>query len=465
MVMQNKLLFFIFISTCVLCIIAGVMFFHGSLYIAIILSILVILHILFIFFEKKNENFLQRIITVTRHAKEGDFEARVIHLRGDSRLCELSQNINVLLDNLEAFLREVNTSVTASQNNEFYRKAFGEGLRGTFIKNIENINFCLKSIETNAKESVQNSLAKSLMNMSLDNQNHDLTRISADLSKDMIEVKQVEDEIYSLMQIAHNSKDDIVESQEIINNLLALITQSNESIASFSQRSQDIGQVISLIVGIAAQTNLLALNASIEAARAGEHGRGFAVVANEVRQLAENTRKATNEISLVIQTMQQEIATIQAGIEQTHKVMSETQTTISSFVEVFENLNNNSRQLSRVFKEVQKSLIVNVAKLEHILYKSNAYLSFKLLKPAQDFTMQHAISHLFEDENFKKTLLTIIGEKEVLQSKEKITMCVMNALEKLHSQELSSADIDYIVKNLESMETESRQIINKLDNG
>ena len=87
------------------------------------------------------------------------------------------------------------------------------------------------------------------------------------------------------------------------------------------------------------------------------------------------------------------------------------------------------------------------------------------MKPAQDFTMQHAISHLFEDENFKKTLLTIIGEKEVLQSKEKITMYVMNALEKLNLQELSSADIDYIVKNLESMETESRQIINKLDNG
>ena len=72
---------------------------------------------------------------------------------------------------------------------------------------------------------------------------------------------------------------------------------------------------------------------------------------------------------------------------------------------------------------------------------------------------------MYEDENFKKTLLTIIGEKEVLQSKEKITMYVMNALEKLNLQELSSADIDYIVKNLESMETESRQIINKLDNG
>ena len=69
-------------------------------------------------------NFSDRIIEVTEHAKDGDFESRVIHLHGDSKLVTLGGNLNVLLDNLEAFLREVNTSVSASQNHEFYGRSF-----------------------------------------------------------------------------------------------------------------------------------------------------------------------------------------------------------------------------------------------------------------------------------------------------------------------------------------------------
>jgi methyl-accepting chemotaxis protein len=94
-------------------------------------------------------------------------------------------------------------------------------------------------------------------------------------------------------------------------------------IDTLGQRSQEIGGIVSVITSIAEQTNLLALNAAIEAARAGEQGRGFAVVADEVRNLASRTRQATDEISSMIASIQQETSNAISTMEQGNSLMQE----------------------------------------------------------------------------------------------------------------------------------------------
>jgi methyl-accepting chemotaxis protein len=96
----------------------------------------------------------------------------------------------------------------------------------------------------------------------------------------------------------------VQESSKIAGEAVKQAQQTDLRINALSQAAGRIGDVVKLITAIAEQTNLLALNATIEAARAGEAGRGFAVVASEVKQLASQTAKATDEISSQIAGMQ-----------------------------------------------------------------------------------------------------------------------------------------------------------------
>jgi methyl-accepting chemotaxis protein len=104
------------------------------------------------------------------------------------------------------------------------------------------------------------------------------------------------------------------ESSRIANEAVAQAQKTDGRIAELSQAAQRIGDVVKLITAVAEQTNLLALNAAIEAARAGEAGRGFAVVAQEVKALAAQTAKATEEISGQIARMQTATAESVAAI-------------------------------------------------------------------------------------------------------------------------------------------------------
>ncbi|MHB1064298.1 MAG: methyl-accepting chemotaxis protein [Georgenia sp.] len=136
----------------------------------------------------------------------------------------------------------------------------------------------------------------------------------------------------SIREIAHN----VTEAAKVTDHATQVAAGTNETVAKLGTSSQEIGNVIKAITSIAEQTNLLALNATIEAARAGEAGKGFAVVASEVKELAQGSAKAAEDIAGRIEAIQNDAAGAVGAIGEISSIITainDFQTTIASAVE------------------------------------------------------------------------------------------------------------------------------------
>jgi methyl-accepting chemotaxis protein len=239
--------------------------------------------------------------------------------RGDE-VGAMASTVQIFKDNAVR-MRELEQAEAETQKRAAAeRRAAMEGLASDFERSVNGIVRSVSSAAAGMQTTAQSMTATA-------------SAASESASSNVSTVASAAEELSS--SVAEISRQ-VSRSSEIASKAVSDAERTNATVQVLSTGAEKIGEVVKLIHSIAAQTNLLALNATIEAARAGDSGRGFAVVASEVKALANQTAKATEEISGQVAAMQSStndaVAAIN-GITQTIAQMNEITVSISAAIE------------------------------------------------------------------------------------------------------------------------------------
>jgi methyl-accepting chemotaxis protein len=249
--------------------------------------------------------------------------------RGDE-VGRMAATVQIFKDNAVRMRELEKAEAVTRERAAAERRTAMEGLASDFERNVNGI---VRSVSTAAAG--MQTTAQSMTATASDASTRAAT-VSAASQSASSNVSTVASAAEELSSSVEEISRQVTRSSEIASKAVGDAERTNATVQVLSTGAEKIGEVVKLIHSIAAQTNLLALNATIEAARAGESGRGFAVVASEVKALANQTAKATEEISGQVAAMQQSTSDAVAainGITQTIAQMSEITVAISAAIE------------------------------------------------------------------------------------------------------------------------------------
>ncbi|WP_445487861.1 methyl-accepting chemotaxis protein [Niallia sp. 03133] len=281
---------------------------------------------------------LNKLKEGTKQVADGNLNIDAITIKQKDELYELNESFNQMKYNLTHLIRNIaaNSDQVAASAEQLNASAEQSSKASeTIASSIQQIASGNKYTSSGIQANSQ-SIAFILEN---------ILKIAAD-TKFVSELSQ------SATQKAEKG------SAAVQTNLLQMqfiqdsVSRIHSVIASLSERSKEIGNILTLISSISEQTNLLALNAAIEAARAGEHGKGFSIVADEVRKLAEQSQTSAKSIAVLIQAIQKETAesvtVLHEAMSTVDKGVNLSTETAQSFAEILTSTKNVTPKIEEV---------------------------------------------------------------------------------------------------------------------
>jgi methyl-accepting chemotaxis protein len=283
---------------------------------------------------------LRRAADNAKQISEGNIDVTKLELRSSDEIGELGRAFDDMVDVLTIFAEQAKSIADGNITADILNREVPGELGASFKQMVSSLQNMVGQLQTSSEQLATAAAELTTVSAGLGD-SADMTAAQAgsasaagtQVSASVETVAAAVEEMNAtIREVAGNA----VEASRVTAEAVEMSRTTSETIAKLGQSSIEIGNVIKVINSIAEQTNLLALNATIEAARAGEAGKGFAVVANEVKELANQTAKATEEISAKIQAIQndtQGAVDANATISEIIGRINEISTTIASAVE------------------------------------------------------------------------------------------------------------------------------------
>ncbi len=273
---------------------------------------------------------LAQLTTCMQRIAEGDTEIEVPAVKRRDELGEIARTVEVFKRNASDMRR-----LEASQEQDRLRVEAEKA--ATMASLADRFNASVGSVVERASHAVETMRGLAADMASAADETHRLGAATGTASEQATaNVQTVASAAEELATALKEVSGQVTRSASVAQQAVQDAQATNETVESMAEAARKIGEVVGLINNIAGQTNLLALNATIEAARAGDAGKGFAIVASEVKNLATQTARATDEISAQITAMQSSVNQSVAAIRRINSVIAEIDeiaTTIAAAVE------------------------------------------------------------------------------------------------------------------------------------